>query len=366
MNIIFVLIIFTTIVLVHELGHFWAARRAGIKVEEFSIGMGPRLLKFQRGETLYSLKLFPIGGSCRMLGEEYDEEGNELERSPRSFNAASRGWRAIVMVAGAVLNIALALIIAVIMALFRQDADPVINHFAEDSPFYAAGAEVGDRITHIDGRRIRVFGDVQLAMLRADGSPVDITVNRDGAVHTLTTTPFRDRADTRWLLGFNAGVVYGVFADAPDDISDNPALRQMGFFGSVGKGVNDLGFILRATAVSLGRIFTYGIGELMGPIGMVDTVGGELSEIATVHGIGATLWPVLFYTMVLSVSLGVLNLLPIPALDGGRLVFLAVEAIRKKPLSPEVEGKINLVGFAALMGLILIVAFNDIQRIFSS
>ncbi|MCL2753766.1 MAG: site-2 protease family protein, partial [Defluviitaleaceae bacterium] len=147
MNIIFVLIIFTTIVLVHELGHFWAARRAGIKVEEFSIGMGPRLLKFKKGETLYSLKLFPIGGSCRMLGEEYDEEGKEMEQNPRSFNAASRGWRAVVLIGGAALNIAFALIIAVIVALFRFDTDPVVSTIDESSPFYIAGAEVGDRIT---------------------------------------------------------------------------------------------------------------------------------------------------------------------------------------------------------------------------
>lgn len=366
MNIIFVLIIFTTIVLVHELGHFWAARRAGIKVEEFSIGMGPRLLKFKKGETLYSLKLFPIGGSCRMLGEEYDEEGKEMEQNPRSFNAASRGWRAVVLIGGAALNIAFALIIAVIVALFRFDTDPVVSTIDESSPFYIAGAEVGDRITHIDGRRIRVSGDVQLALLRSDGSPIEVTVDRGGESYTLTTTPFRNEADTRWMIGFGMGTVFGVFSDIPEGWAEQGGVRQLGFFESVGAGAQNLGFVVRATFTAIGRLFTHGIGELMGPIGMVDVVGGDLSDIATEHGFAATFWPIMHFTMFLSVSLGILNLMPIPALDGGRLVFLAVESIRKKALSPELEGKINLAGFVLMMGLILLVAFNDIQRIFSS
>ncbi|MCL2576407.1 MAG: site-2 protease family protein [Defluviitaleaceae bacterium] len=364
MNILFVLLIFTIIVLVHELGHFWAARRAGIQVEEFSIGMGPRILKFKRGETIYSLKALPLGGSCRMLGEDEDEEGNVNERS---LNRKPIGWRVLVMAGGSVMNFALALIIAIIMSLFTTYAEPtVVNFTGENSPMQAAGAQIGDRITSVNGRSVNVRGDLTLAMLRADGSPMSVTVDRDGATHTLSVRPIQHEESENWLLGFGMLNAVGAFASVPAGLVGTEIYREVGFFESVAVGAQNLSFIVRATFTAIGRLFTHGISELMGPIGMVDVVGGEMTEVATNHGFAATFWTGMHFTMFLSVSLGVLNLLPIPALDGGRLVFLGIEAIRRKPLNPEMEGKIHLAGFALMMGLFVLVAYNDIVRLFQS
>jgi|GEM_PF-289646 len=381
LTIFLAIVVFTIIILVHEIGHFWAARRAGIEVIEFSLGMGPRLLKFtdKRG-TMFSLKLFPIGGSCRFLaGDETDEEETEgegaegaivvkpekvRELSPNSFNAKPVRWRMLVILGGALANFIFAFLVATIISMFNAHAEPNILGFTEGSPAAASGMMEGDRILRMDGRRIVTRGDVNLAMMSADGSPMEIIVRRDGERIPLTLNPMFHETEQRWMLGIFFTRAVGVFMDAPEGAYE----RRMGFFESFQHGYQTVGFYIRATFTGLGRLIRYGLNfdELMGPIGIVDTVGGQIADAYTHEhgGAGAAIWTMLSFTVLLSANLGVMNLLPIPALDGGHMVFLIIEAIRKKPVPPERMGLINLAGIVLLMGFILLVAFHDIMRFF--
>lgn len=396
MNIVLALLVFTVIVLVHELGHFWAARRAGIQVIEFSIGMGPRLFHFKRGDTIYSLKAFPLGGSCRMLGdEENPEENTEAEtpqeadvgtriarpqetdaetriarpqtENPRSFNAKPVSKRMMVILGGAVMNFILALVLATAISMFNPYREATIRDFPEGSPLREAGLMLGDRIVRLDGRRINMHGDLSLAMMNVDGSPITLEVMRESESGSerlsFTITPFYNDG---WRLGFFWGFGFGPFANMPAEFENQPGMRRVGYFESFAMGFYDVSFYIRATMVGVGRLFTHGfnVDEVMGPIGLVDTVGGSVSEAFTTGGATVAFWTMLNFTVLLSANLGVLNLLPIPALDGGRMVFLILEAIRRKPIPPEREGLVHFIGFILLMALAVVVAYNDILRFF--
>ncbi|MDR2168094.1 MAG: site-2 protease family protein [Clostridiales bacterium] len=366
MFIFFAILVFGMIIFVHELGHYLAARKAGIRVVEFSIGMGPRLLKFTRGETMYSLKLFPIGGSCRMLGDEDKEEGAEPD--PRSFNSKSVPWRMLVILGGGIANFLFALVLAILISMFNVQQDRYIMSFPENSPAQAAGLLEGDRVIRVNGRRIATRGDVNFAMLSADGRPIDIRVNRDGQRLDFTLNPMYRAEENRWLLGISFGVSVGTFANAPEGYQDAPGWRRMGFFENFAVGANTVDFYIRATLTGLGRLIRYGFNfdEIMGPIGIVGTVGGDVTYVLEAEGggVGPAFWTLMQWTAILSATLGMMNLLPIPALDGAHMVFLAIEGIRRKPIPPERQGMINLIGFVLLMGLFVIVAYHDILRFF--
>ena len=380
MSIFFAILVFSIIILVHELGHFWAAKKAGIEVIEFSLGMGPRLLKFTHKGTIFSLKLFPIGGSCRMRGEdeeEKDENGTPLKQPAEgSFNAAPIGWRMIVIVGGAAMNFIFAFILAIILSMFNSSWNTEVHHFMDDSPVALAGMEVGDRIVRIDGRRITTRGDINIAMLSADGSPIDIVVDRNGTRIPMTITPTRiyeDGVYSPWLMGVaQFGVTVGTFASSPqlesgENYADLDQFTRASFFDSFVHGYQTVSFNIRATFTGLGRLIRYGFNfdELMGPIGIVDIVGGHVSEQAEQSGGGAAFWALINFTVLLSANLGVINLLPLPALDGGRMVFLTIEAIRKKPVPPEKEGFVHFAGLMLLLGLFVVVAYHDILRLFT-
>ncbi|MCL2396767.1 MAG: site-2 protease family protein [Defluviitaleaceae bacterium] len=369
MMILMGLLVFTIIILVHELGHFWAARRAGILVEEFSIGMGPRLLHFKRGDTVYSLKLFPIGGSCLMLGE--DESG---VTDPRSFGSRPVGWRILVISAGAILNFVLAFVLSTIMAMFTASPDTTIRDFAEISPIYEAGVRHGDRIVRINNRNITLFGDVGLEMHLADGSPMDVMVEREGQRLNFAVTPVY--IDGAYRLGFIPNTTVGPFfartqADAEGNmvyVDDLEWIRRAGFFESFGAGYDNMIFSIRSVFFTLRGLITgtFGIDGMMGVVGIVAFVGDEAESRVETGGGMAVVWFLISFTALLSANLGVLNLLPLPALDGGRLVFLILEAIRRKPINPDREGMVHFVGLVLLMGLLVFVTYNDIVRLFSS
>jgi len=362
MEILTAILVFSFIVLVHELGHFIAARKAGILVEEFSICMGPRILKYKPGETMYSIKLFPLGGSCQMLGEDEEdepekkenEEGEESEPTeptekiinPRSFNSKPVYWRMIVILGGAFMNIMLALVIAILMSMFNPIPDAVVDSFSEISPIQDAGVQPGDRILRLNGRRITVWGDFNLAMMRADGSPVQVLVNRNGERMEFSVVPAQTPAG--WRLGFS------------------PTIYQPGFFESFRVGFNNTVFATRSVLFVLGQLITGQLGTdvLMGPIGLVDVIGEETAAQGAAGGIVAVFWTIMNFVLIISANLAVFNLLPLPALDGGRMIFLTIEFLRGKPISPRKEGMVHLVGFVLLMVLAVFVAYNDILRIF--
>jgi len=367
MTIIAALLIFTLVVLVHELGHFWAARRAGIFVEEFSIGMGPRLISFVKNETRYSLKLFPIGGSCLMLGED------EAADDARSFGSKSVRWRIVVIAAGAIMNFVLALVIFTVMAMFTDTANTTVRGFTATSPVQEAGVQIGDRIVRVNGRSMNVFGNFNLEMLRTGGNPVDIVVERDGVLHSFTITPYY--TDERHLLGFVPGLTVAPFSAETMTAEDGriiyidqlEGVRRASFFESLGRGFNDMLFSIELVIFSLGLIITgnFNIGDMMGPLGIVATVGEQIEGGMAAGGGLVAFWSALNFAALISANLGVFNLLPIPALDGGRLVFLTIEGVRRKPINPDKEGMVHFVGLMALLVLIAFVTYQDILRLFA-
>jgi len=363
------LLIFTIIVVVHELGHYWAARRAGIHVEEFSIGMGPRILHFTKNDTIWSIKAFPLGGSCRMRGdEENPKEGTEPD--PKSFTSASVGWRMVVIAGGAIMNFALALVLATLMSMFNASHDSTVSGFTEISPVQEAGLEIGDRIVQINGRNVNIHGDFTLEMMRADGSPIELVVERGGQRMNFTVIPFYLEDENRYLVGFVPGWRIGPFhaqtqTEADGSITyldDFDWVYRLSFFGAIANGFHNTANTVQLTMFAVSTLFTEGLGGLMGPLGIVTTVGGSVEQSLATGGGMAALWSLMFFTFFLSVNLGILNLLPLPALDGGRLIFLFLEAIRRKPINPDKEGMVHFAGFVLIMVLTAVVLYNDIMR----
>ena len=327
------IIIFNIMVFVHEFGHFYFARRNGIKVHEFSLGMGPAILKKQSGDTLYALRALPIGGYVKMEGE--DSESKE----PDSFNTKTPWQRFQVIVAGAVNNIILAFIAMLLAHLLAGGtvASTTIGSILDDSPAETVGLMVGDRIERINGENIGIFMEANMAITQSSGT-ITMEILRDGTPMTIDVEPMIDEETNARLIGIRPLVQSG-FANVA-----TYTLREMFFFTET-----VFEFIGKAFQ---GRAST---SEISGPVGLVQIVG-ETAQTGWVN--------VLFLLGVLSLNLGVFNLLPIPALDGGRLLFILIELVRGKPLPPEREGLIHGIGFALLMLLIGFVTYNDIVKLF--
>ena len=428
MKFVIAIIIFSAIVLFHEFGHFLLAKLNGISVTEFSLGMGPRVFSFQKGETRYSIKLLPLGGSCAMVGEDTDEED-----VPGSFNAAPVLGRIAVVAAGPVFNFILAFILASIIVGFIGYDPAEVVEVSSDSAAESAGLQSGDIITEYNGYHIDLAKDLYVYMYLnnlEEGDTVELEVLRDGKKEKITYTP---DVSVRYLLGFNrsdsssttveslidgmplqkagfqAGdtitAINGV--DIPDGeaydkyIEEHPLgnesleityeragkeytveitpqeyrTPQIGFSYNLSytktSGLNilkygalDVKYMVRTTLLSLKELVTgqLGFDNLSGPVGVVDAIGTTYEESKS-EGTLVLVMNMINMAVLLSANLGVMNLLPIPALDGGRLVFLIVEAIRRKPVNREIEGRIHLAGFMLLMLLMVVVMYNDILKI---
>lgn len=449
MNIIIAILIFSVLIIIHELGHFLLAKSNGIFVTEFSIGMGPRILsmvKTAKGyrlraflsqgdftaanreleETVYSVKLLPIGGSCIMLGED------ETVEDERAFNKKSVWGRISVVLAGPIFNFVLAMILALII-VGMQGYDPAkVTGVA--SPAKEAGLQDGDIITRIDGKNINLARELNmyLYMNPLSEASVDLTYERDGIKHNATINPEYIKS---YMLGFyyddaNQPVVKEVIDDYPmkeagfqkgdvitgingtkvatrDDImnylkqnplnekpvvityerngaeksaSVTPKLSGQGYsigFGLDGTRVKTSGlgiikyslievkYVIVTTVDSLGMLVSGRVkaNELAGPVGIVDMIGSIYKNSAP-SGFVTVFLSLASFSVLLSANLGVMNLLPIPALDGGRLVFLLIEVFRGKPVDQTKEGIVHMIGFIALMILMVFVMFNDFSRIF--
>lgn len=429
MKILIAIIIFSAIILFHEFGHFLFAKLNGISVTEFSLGMGPRLWSFQKGETRYSLKLLPLGGSCAMVGEDTAEE-----EIPGSFNATSVWGRISVVAAGPIFNFILAFVLAVIIVGFVGYDPAEVLEVDKNSAAAEAGLQNGDIITEYDGYHVDLAKDLYVYMYLNDlneGDTVSLKVRRDGMTETISYTP---DVSVRYLLGFNrsdassmtveslidgmplqeAGLqpgdtitaINGVeIADgeaydaylAEHPLSSEPVeitydrdgldytatitpkeyrTPQLGFSYNLGYtktsglqilkyGALEIKYMIRTTLLSLKELVTGQLGfqNLSGPVGVVDAIGTTYEESKS-EGIMMLWMNMLNMAVLLSANLGVMNLLPLPALDGGRLVFLIIEAIRKKPINREIEGRIHFAGLMALMVLMVVVMYNDILKIF--
>ena len=342
MGIILAILVFGTIVFVHELGHFLLAKANGIRVDEFSIGMGPRLLSKVKGETRYSLKLFPIGGSCMMGEDDVDD------MSEGSFNSKSVWARMAVVVAGAAFNFILAFVFAVIIVGYAGYDEPVISGTVEGYSAEAEGMRAGDRIVKMNGKKIHLWREVTYYNMFHQGETVDLLYERGGEKYEVTIVPKQDE-DGNYLLGVLS----------PGEYTKANVLTAMQY------GVYEVKFWICTTIESLKMLVTGGVGidQLSGPVGIVDVVD-ETYQQSKSYGFLVVLMQMLNIGILLSANLGVMNLLPLPALDGGRLVFLIIEAIRGKRVPPDKEGIVHFVGMILLFALMIFVLFNDLKRIF--
>ena len=336
-TIIIAIIIFSVFIFVHELGHFMAAKAFGIRVTDFALGFGPALFQVKKGDTNYALRLFPFGGYVSMEGEE------ESSNDERSFEKQAVWKRAIVLAAGAIMNLILGLIVVFVVLNMQPNLGTVKVSSFRNEAVSSEALHVDDEIVRINGSRIRIDNDISFALVRDEDGLVDMQVLRDGQLVDIQV-PFQMQT-----LSTGQSAIYIDFTVYGQEKTISNVLYN-GFHYTIS--------IAKMVWVSLVDLVTgkVGVSQLSGPVG----VTAVISE-ATAMG----LRPLLMLVAFITINLGVFNLLPLPALDGGKLFFLAIEAIRRKPVPPKYENYVHTAGFVLLLGLIVFVTFNDIIRIFS-
>lgn len=344
MGIIIAILLFSAIVIFHELGHFLLAKANGIRVDEFSLGLGPTVYGKKIGGTKFSLKLLPFGGAC-MMGEDDADDVSE-----GSFNSKSVWSRISVIVAGPAFNLVLAWILCIIMIAWIGYRAPVLDGVEEGYSAMEQGMQAGDRITEINGHSIHLWDEITLYNLSVQPEEqLDVTYERDGEKHTAMLEARQLAGDSYARLG----------------IASTAERTKPGVLGTVQYGAYTVKYWVSYTFECLKMLVTgqVGIKQMSGPVGIVQVVDSAYQQ-AKPSGIQVVILNILNIGILLTANLGVMNLIPFPALDGGRLVFLLVEAVRGKRVPPEKEGMVHFAGFALLMILMIVVMYNDIMRIF--
>lgn len=338
------ILIFGLIIAIHEFGHFAAAKASGIYVEEFSIGMGPKVYSHQGQETLYSLRLLPIGGFVKMEGEYYDEEEEKVS-SPRNFNNQPVLNRIFVVIAGVVMNFFLAIIIFAIIAFSTgiPSGSTQIASVVADSPAEAAGFLAGDIIIEANGKKINDRNDLDTVIKTHPNKEVEFKVQRDEEV--LSLYPVLGEGEEK--LGF-LGIAGDTFL-----------LEKPGLFAALKYSFKETTRLMVYIVASFKFLFTghIGLDSFSGPVGIIQVI----DETAKVGFL-----PLLYLTGFMSANIGFINLLPIPGLDGSKIIFLAYEGIKGSPLDRKKEGFLTMLGFAFLFGLIILITYNDISRFFGN
>ena len=349
MSLIISILVFGLIILIHEFGHFIVAKKNGIAVVEFSIGMGPRLLTTVWGETRYSIKVFPFGGSCMMLGED------ESDPDPRAFNNKPVWSRIAVVAAGPVFNFLLAFVLAVVIVGSVGYDAPELTGVQDGFSAQEQGMQAGDVITKLDNTPVVIYRDLTMFMMTHTDAPIRVEYRRtlaDGSVEkrTAVLTPKLSKETGTYMLGI---------------ISRGYRVPAGGFLNILKYGAYEVVYWIKAVIKSIGMMIGGQVHseDLAGPIRMVAMVDETVDESIS-YGIVTMLLSVANLCVLFSANLGVMNLLPIPALDGGRLVFMLIEAVRGKPVDREKEGLVHLVGMALLMCLMIFILFNDISNVF--
>ena len=411
------ILIFGGLVFFHELGHLIFAKRAGILCREFAIGFGPKIFTITKNETVYTIRLLPLGGYVRMAGEDAEsvelkpgyrigiicneneavdkiivtnkdkypearmieveeadldhkliirgyeegeedalktfkvnpkaiivEDGLELQIAPydRQFSSKTVGQRAMAIFAGPMMNFILAAVLFMIIGMVQGVVvnDPVLGKLTEDGPAITSGLKEGDVVQSINGQEMESWEEIQKTIQQNANNELNVVVERDGATKEITVTPklVEDAAGKRGIIG-----VY-----APTEKS---------FVKAVGHGFTETYMWTKQIFIILGDLVTGGfdIDQLSGPVGIYVSTE-EVAKSGIIY--------LLKWAGVLSINLGIMNLLPLPALDGGRLLFIAIEAVRGKPIDKQKEGIVHFIGFALLMLLMIVVTWNDIQRFF--
>lgn len=341
MSIIFALLVFGIIVFVHELGHFLFAIKSGIFVEEFAIGMGPKLIGFERKGTFYSLRVLPIGGYCKMLGED------EVVDDARAFSSKPVGARILTVFGGALFNFILAFIAAAITIVAFGATSTIVQGTMPDYPAVEAGIKAGDEVVKVNGKRIFSYEEMSIYVNSSKGNPLELEIKQGDTGEKVLKTVTPKLVDKEY---YYIGVQYGRAIDRD-------------FFSIIKHSAYKVISWIRISYFSLGELMRGRIParDISGPVGIVDVVGTGYRE-GVKDGVMTVVAFALKIIIILSSNIGVMNLLPLPALDGGRLMFLFIELIRKKPVDQEKEGFVHFVGIVLLMGVMLLTVFNDISR----
>ena len=349
--IIVAILIFGVLIATQELGHFATAKLLGVKVNEFSVGMGPAIWKKQRGDTLYSVRILPIGGYCAMEGEDDDSV------DPRAFGKAASWKKMVILCAGAAMNFLTGLLLILILYVPQQAV--LVETYGGSTPGYGTeecGLLPGDRFLSIDGHRILVYGNAQMYLERA-GDTLDIVVERDGQTVRLDGLylPRQERTDEEGVTTNRRGILVASEA-AP-----------LSGFGKVQYAWNMSLDFVRLVWISLGDLISGSVGvrDLSGPVGIVDTMTEVGSSATSAY---AAFYSLTYFAALIAVNLAVMNLLTLPALDGGRVFFLLLNTVLyrlfRKRIDPRYEGYVHMAGLAALMCLMLVVTLSDVGKLF--
>lgn len=383
LKILAALFIFGIIIMVHEWGHFLVAKWMKVRVNEFAIGMGPKLVSWGKGETRYSLRLFPIGGFCAMEGEDdgaptpaamggnadrdvadtengatVTENGATVTESDSGSFAEKPVWRRIlIVVAGATMNLVLGFLVLFCTFAFCQTKaangkayfnSTSIAELPEDSSAYKTGLRVGDTVLRVNGKRIATDMDLSMLMQSDEDGVLSMVVRRDGEKVTLPAVKFRLATDEE------SGTRYLIYDFKVQAIERNAwtTLKQ------AGKMEYSMAVMVWR---SLGDLLSgrYGLNDLSGPVGTVDYIGDAVSQAVTLDGLRTLLTLIALIT----INVGVFNLLPLPALDGGRLLFLIIEGVTRKKIPAKYEGIVHFIGLLLLFALMIVVTFSDIRKL---
>lgn len=337
LTILAAIFVFGVLVTVHEFGHFITAKMTGMRVDEFAIGFGPKIYQQKDGETLYSLRAIPLGGYNKIAGMDPDDPVE-----PNAFNSKPIPARMLVILAGALMNFILPIIlfsgIFMVEGRLQLVNEPVLGTVVEEMAAARAGLKAGDRIVTIDGKNVETWTDVVLNLRKAGTEEVTLTAERNGVLQTYKMTPMFDKDAGRPLIG----------------VSPKFSKESLGFFGSIKEGFIYTKNIGLSMVSGLYRIVSGNApADVAGPIGVAQ-MAGQVAEKG--------LLPLMNFVAFLSINLGVINLLPLPALDGGHFVLLLLEALRGKPLGGKAMTNIQMVGVALILALTVFSTFKDITR----
>ena len=338
MTLIYFILVLSITIFIHELGHFIFAKKAGIYVYEFCIGMGPRIFMFKRknDETEYGIRLFPIGGFCAMAGEGVEDD----EDVPKDKKLQSKTWlqRFLTIVAGVMFNFVLALVILIFIGFINGNPNnkPIISQVPVESPSYEAGLQAGDIIKTMNGVKINTIDRLLIEYQMEYGKTLELEVLRDGKIEKISIVPVENEGTYSYGFSLDSTVKYGFFEGIKYGFSKFFSLIEQMF--------------LVITYLITGKL---SLSNLSGPVGIYNIVG-ESAKAGLIN--------LVYLTGYLSINVGFINLLPIPAFDGGRILFLIIEKIRRKPINVKIENTIHAVGLALLMILMVVITYNDIVR----
>ena len=355
MSLILVILMFGLLIFVHELGHFITSKLSGVKVEQFTIGFGPAIFKKQIGETVYAIRLLPLGGAVMMKGESGEEQllvgenavdtaDAEPEDDSDSFYNATKLKRFLICIAGSFMNLLSGIIILIILFLpVDQVYAPVISDFMDGCEYEGEQAFMeGDRIVKVNGFRIYVYGDLTTALSLGEGKPFDFVIERDGERIRINDLAMEKKLfpddDKIPKYGFYFGV------------------ESLGFGGKIGYAFKNAASFIQSAYKSFGLLISGQVkaNQMMGTVGIASEMNNRAKQSMD------ELW---YFVAFISINLAVVNMLPIPALDGGKVLFILIEAIVGRKLNPKYENYISIAGLVLILGLFVFVTYNDIVRI---